>query len=66
MSVPSGLARAADAFLVKRGSSLSLIAGYHWFDDWGRDAMIAWPGLLLSTGRFSEARGVLQSFAREG
>ena len=46
------LAKAADAFLVKRGNSLSLIAGYHWFDDWGRDAMIALPGLLLTTGRF--------------
>ena len=57
------LARAADAFLVKRGNSLSLIAGYHWFDDWGRDAMIALPGLLLTTGRFREARLVLKSFA---
>lgn len=59
------LAKAADAFLVKRGSSWSLIAGYHWFDDWGRDAMIALPGLLLTTGRFKEAKSVLKSFARE-
>jgi len=59
------LARAADAFLVKRGSSLSLIAGYHWFDDWGRDAMIALPGLLLTTSRFKEAKSVLKSFAGE-
>ena len=59
-----GLARAADSFLVKRDDSLSLIAGYHWFDDWGRDAMIALPGLLLSTGRLEEARLVLRSFAR--
>ena len=57
------LAKAADAFLVKRGNSLSLIAGYHWFDDWGRDAMIALPGLLLTTGRFREAKSVLKSFA---
>jgi len=57
------LARAADAFLVKRGNSSSLIAGYHWFDDWGRDAMIALPGLLLTTGRFKEAKSVLKSFA---
>jgi predicted glycogen debranching enzyme len=57
------LAKAADAFLVKRGNSLSLIAGYHWFDDWGRDAMIALPGLLLTTGRFREAKAVLKSFA---
>lgn len=59
------LARAADAFLVTRGNSLSLIAGYHWFDDWGRDAMIALPGLLLTTGRFEEAKSVLKSFAGE-
>ncbi len=57
------LAQAADSFLVKRGSSLSIIAGYHWFDDWGRDAMIALPGLLLCTGRFEEAKMVLKSFA---
>ena len=57
------LARAADAFLVKRGEGKSLIAGYHWFDDWGRDAMISLPGLLLSTGRFEDARQVLKSFA---
>ncbi|MCX6673226.1 MAG: glycogen debranching enzyme N-terminal domain-containing protein [Methanothrix sp.] len=57
------LARAADAFLVKRGQCKSLIAGYHWFDDWGRDAMISLPGLLLCTGRFLDARLVLKSFA---
>jgi len=42
---------------------MSLIAGYHWFDDWGRDAMISLPGLLLCTGRFLDARQVLKSFA---
>ncbi len=57
------LAGAADTFLVKRGNFMSIIAGYHWFDDWGRDAMIALPGLLLTTGRFREARQVLKSFA---
>ncbi|VVB71222.1 Amylo-alpha-1,6-glucosidase [uncultured archaeon] len=57
------LARSADSFVVQRGKGLSLIAGYHWFDDWGRDAMIALPGLLLSTGRLSDARAVLRSFA---
>jgi predicted glycogen debranching enzyme len=57
------LARAADTFLVKRGRGKSLIAGYHWFDDWGRDAMISLPGLLLCTGRFVDARQVLKSFA---
>ena len=58
------LAQAADTFLVKRGSGLSIIAGYHWFDDWGRDALIALPGLLLTTGRFAEAKSVLKTLAR--
>ncbi|MCX8206778.1 MAG: amylo-alpha-1,6-glucosidase [Methanothrix sp.] len=57
------LAIAADSFLVRRGSGMSIIAGYHWFDDWGRDAMIALPGLLLSTGRFDDARAVLRTFS---
>jgi predicted glycogen debranching enzyme len=37
----------------------SVIAGYHWFTDWGRDTMISLEGLTLSTGRFAEARGML-------
>ncbi len=41
----------------------TIIAGYPWFTDWGRDSMIALPGLLLCTGRYSEARGLLKSFA---
>ncbi|MDI9615783.1 MAG: amylo-alpha-1,6-glucosidase [Methanothrix sp.] len=57
------LAIAADSFLVRRGSGMSIIAGYHWFDDWGRDAMISLPGLLLSTGRFDDARAVLRTFS---
>jgi len=40
----------------------TIIAGYSWFTDWGRDSMIALPGLLLSTGRYSEARGLLKAF----
>jgi predicted glycogen debranching enzyme len=48
---------------VKRGNGRSIIAGYHWFDDWGRDAMISMRGLLLMTGRFDEARSVLETFA---
>ncbi|MEI8003546.1 MAG: amylo-alpha-1,6-glucosidase, partial [Methanothrix sp.] len=58
------LAMAADAFLVKRGPGKSIIAGYHWFDDWGRDAMISLPGLLLCTGRLEDARWVLRSFGQ--
>lgn len=41
----------------------TIIAGYPWFTDWGRDSMIALPGLLLATGRYSEARGLLKAFA---
>jgi 4-alpha-glucanotransferase len=42
----------------------SVIAGYPWFGDWGRDTMIALPGLALATGRFSTARNILRTFAR--
>jgi predicted glycogen debranching enzyme len=57
------LRAASDSFLAKRGNSLSIIAGYHWFDDWGRDAMISLPGLLLTADRTNEAAMVLRSFA---
>ena len=57
------LSSAADSFVVKRRDGRSIIAGYHWFDDWGRDAMISMRGLLLVTGRFDEARSVLETFA---
>ena len=40
----------------------TVIAGYPWFTDWGRDTMISLPGLLLCTGRYSEARGLLKAF----
>ncbi|BCT67100.1 amylo-alpha-1,6-glucosidase [Nitrosospira sp. NRS527] len=46
----------------KRGESI--IAGYPWFSDWGRDAMIALPGLMLVTGRHASARNILMTFAR--
>jgi predicted glycogen debranching enzyme len=41
----------------------TIIAGYHWFTDWGRDTMISLEGLTLSTGRFVEARWILRTFA---
>jgi predicted glycogen debranching enzyme len=41
----------------------TIIAGYPWFADWGRDSMISLPGLLLCTGRYHEARGLLKAFA---
>lgn len=59
------LALAADQFVVKRDEELkSVIAGYHWFSDWGRDTMIALPGLCLVNGRFDDARQILKAFAR--
>jgi predicted glycogen debranching enzyme len=58
------LTLASDDFVVRRQStrSNSVIAGYHWFSDWGRDSMISLPGLALSTGRPNVARSVLQTF----
>ena len=59
------LALAADQFIVRRGEQAStIIAGYHWFTDWGRDTMIALPGLCLATGRFEEAKKILTTFAQ--
>ena len=62
------LVLAADQFIVKRPSDgeagSTIIAGYHWFGDWGRDTMIALPGLALATGRHAEARQILRTFAR--
>jgi predicted glycogen debranching enzyme len=57
------LVRAADQFLVKRGDWTTVIAGYHWFSDWGRDTMIALPGLTLTTKRPEVARRILLAFA---
>ena len=55
---------AADQFLVRRADGgASVIAGYPWFTDWGRDTMIALPGLTLATGRVAEAAAILRSFA---
>lgn len=59
----SDLACAADQFIVARGAEKTVIAGYHWFGDWGRDTMIALPGLTLTTGRAAIARSILQVFA---
>src|SRR5262249_8581874 len=57
------LTAAAESFVVARSDRQTIVAGYHWFSDWGRDAMIALPGLTLATGRAEAARGILQSFA---
>ena len=63
------LVLAADSFIFSRPvpevpDGESVIAGYPWFGDWGRDTMIALPGLTLATGRFDTARRILQTFAR--
>ncbi|HWK30490.1 MAG TPA: amylo-alpha-1,6-glucosidase [Terriglobales bacterium] len=58
------LASAADQFLVRRGSDWTVLAGYPWFTDWGRDTMIALPGLTLSTGRSDLCSSVLRNFAK--
>ncbi len=57
------LACAADQFIVERGSQTTVIAGYHWFSDWGRDTMIALPGLALATRRYDAAKSILLAFA---
>jgi predicted glycogen debranching enzyme len=50
---------------VKRDEDLkTIIAGYPWFTDWGRDTMISLPGLCLSTGRFGDAKKILSAFAK--
>ena len=59
----SPLHRAADAYLVRRGNGSTVIAGYHWFTDWGRDTMISLEGLTLATGRHAEAGYILRLFA---
>jgi len=59
----SALAAAADQFIVRRGEQHTIIAGYHWFGDWGRDTMIALPGLTLATGRYDIAKSILLAFA---
>ncbi|HSE18789.1 MAG TPA: amylo-alpha-1,6-glucosidase [Pyrinomonadaceae bacterium] len=59
----NALIAAADQFVVSRANCKTLIAGYHWFADWGRDTMIAIPGLTLVTGHAEIARSILREFA---
>lgn len=59
LTAVSPLHRAADAYLVRRGAGRTIIAGYPWFTDWGRDTFIALRGLCLSTGRLTDAREIL-------
>lgn len=69
--LPSKLVMTADTFIVRRHSTRkhSVIAGYPWFADWGRDTMISLPGLTFVTGRYDVAASILSTFAencREG
>ncbi|MEB3295324.1 MAG: amylo-alpha-1,6-glucosidase [Synechococcales bacterium] len=63
------LVLAADQFIVDRPSpsnphGKTVLAGYPWFSDWGRDTMISLPGLTIATGRFEIARSILRTFAQ--
>lgn len=63
------LVLAADQFIVERplpnhAKGKTIIAGYHWFSDWGRDTMISLPGLTLATGRDDIARSILRTYAQ--
>lgn len=68
LSIDSDLVRvltvAADQYLVARAEQKTIIAGYHWFADWGRDTMIALPGLTLATGRYEIAKSILLEFSK--
>lgn len=62
----AALVKAADQFIVRRESTegKSIIAGYPFFGDWGRDTMIALPGCCISTGRFSDAKNIFRTFMK--
>lgn len=56
---------AASKFLVETEQRTSIIAGYPWFTDWGRDTMIALPGICLHTGRVADAKKILRDYASQ-
>lgn len=60
---PSSLHRAADAYIVNGRNGKTIMAGYPWFTDWGRDTFIALRGLCLATGRLADARDILLAWA---
>ncbi|MDR3690187.1 MAG: amylo-alpha-1,6-glucosidase [Fimbriimonas sp.] len=59
------LKQAAEAFFVETEERSSIIAGYPWFTDWGRDTMISLPGLCLQTGRIEQARAILRAYSSQ-
>lgn len=54
----------ADNFIVKKQNEKSIVAGYHWFGEWGRDTLISLPGLTLVTNRFKDANQILLSYSK--
>ncbi|HYD49976.1 MAG TPA: amylo-alpha-1,6-glucosidase [Terriglobales bacterium] len=58
-----GLQRAADAYFVRRGQGQTIVAGYPWFTDWGRDTFISLRGLAIASGRLNETRDILLEWA---
>lgn len=58
------LVLAADQFIVDRACGKTILAGYPWFSDWGRDTMISLPGLTLTTGGSEIARSILETYAQ--
>ncbi|MHB1845336.1 MAG: amylo-alpha-1,6-glucosidase, partial [Deltaproteobacteria bacterium] len=63
-ALPGPRGRAADAYLVRRGEGATIVAGYPWFTDWGRDTFISLRGLCLATGRLELATTILLEWAR--
>src|SRR5262249_8526240 len=60
---PTRLHKSADAYLVRRGQGKTIVAGYPWFTDWGRDTFIAIRGLCIASGRLDDARDILLEWA---
>jgi predicted glycogen debranching enzyme len=58
------LVLSTDTFVVNKGTGKSIVAGYHWFSDWGRDTLIALPGITLVTKRFDDAKQILEHFSK--
>ncbi|MGF3553953.1 MAG: amylo-alpha-1,6-glucosidase, partial [Thermoplasmatota archaeon] len=57
------LVLSSDNFIVNKKDTKTVIAGYHWFGEWGRDTLISLPGLTLVTKRYDDAKKILQNFA---
>ena len=62
--VEKDLAIAADSFVIEKKYGKTIIAGYHWFGDWGRDTFISFEGILLRTNRFNDAKNIIMSFSK--